>query len=547
MTNDTRKRSSLLPAHHRMQLFALFTAGLVSVAVSAARPRIVVGIVVDGLRQEYIDLLRDQFGPDGFNRLLNNGIVIENADFGPGLDATAATAMVMTGASPSVSGIGGTYTYDAASRRFNSIFNDGKTVGNFTDQSMSPAAMRVTTISDEARIAGAGVTYAHAVAVNPEIAIVLGGHSANSAVWLNDRTGNWAGSTAYPEFPPTVGQRNRLQPLDSRLDTMQWKPSAASARTDLLPDHLTRYPFRHTYGRGNADRMSAFAESPLANTEVTNIASEIVTSQALGTHEGAPDVINVAYTLNPYEFTKTAENRYELIDSYIKLDSDLARLFSTVDRTAGGRDNVLIYLTGTPPSAQRRRDEDRWNIPGGEFSTRRAISLLNLYLIAVHGNGEWVTSYANGAFNVNTGLAKEKNLDEADLRREVAAFLKRMSGVALAYTIDDILEGNAPVDNPEALRRNTVVATSGDVAVALIPGWSLVDDFNNPVNARHNAKVASHTLTTAPAYLFIPGAEPAVYSTPIDARAIAPTVARQLHIRSPNGASTAPIRVSMKR
>ena len=76
----------------RLRMITVLAAGLVTVAVNAARPKIVVGIVVDGLHQEYIDLLRGDFGQDGFNRLLNNGIVFENVDYGPGLDATAATA-----------------------------------------------------------------------------------------------------------------------------------------------------------------------------------------------------------------------------------------------------------------------------------------------------------------------------------------------------------------------------------------------------------------------------------------------------------------------
>ena len=82
----------------RLRMITVLAAGLVTVAVNAARPKIVVGIVVDGLHQEYIDLLRGDFGQDGFNRLLNNGIVFENVDYGPGLDATAATAVLMTGA-----------------------------------------------------------------------------------------------------------------------------------------------------------------------------------------------------------------------------------------------------------------------------------------------------------------------------------------------------------------------------------------------------------------------------------------------------------------
>ena len=109
-----------------------------------------------------------------------------------------------------------------------------------------------------------------------------------------------------------------------------------------------------------------------------------------------------------------------------------------------------------------------------------------------------------------------------------------------------ILDGNAPVDDPEALRRNTLVTATGDVIVQIIPGWELLDDFNYPVNAAKGT-VSQHAATLAPAYLLIPGAEPAVVTATVDARAIAPTVARQMHIRSPNGASQAPLHVSMRK
>lgn len=545
MTYRYKQVTLRMPSSQRLRLMALLAAGIVTVAVNAARPRLVLGIVIEDLRQEYIDQLRTQFGPDGFNRLLNEGVVIENVDFGPDLDAAAATAVLVTGASPSINGIPGTFVYDREACRKASVYDDGKTVGNFTDQSLSPSALRVTTVSDEARIAGAGVTYVHAIAIQPEVAITLAGHAANSAVWLNDRTGNWAGTTAYTDFPQNVIQRNRLRPLNARIDTMVWTPSTAAFTTPTLPEHIVRHPFRHSPGNAKDARMDAFMASPMANGEVTAIAGELITSLKLGTHDGI-DFINVGYNVSPYSYTKTAENRYELVDSYIRLDAQLAQLFRAAELSAGGRDRVVIYLAGTPPHNRRRRDDERWNIPTGTFSTRQAISLLNLYLIALHGNGEWVTSYANNSLYVNTELAKEKNILPSALRTEVADFLMRMSGIDVAYTIDQILNGDAPVDNPKSLRRNTVASYAGDVIFKVIPGWEFVDDFNTPGLRYGKSPVTAHAATTAPAYLLIPDAKPSIITTPVDARVLAPTIARQLHIRSPNGASQAPLRLERK-
>jgi hypothetical protein len=250
-------------------------------------------------------------------------------------------------------------------------------------------------------------------------------------------------------------------------------------------------------------------------------------------------MLNLAYSLQPYEYTKTSENRYELIDGYVKLDAYLGHLLNAIDAQVG-RDNALVFLAATPPSSRRRRDDDKWNVPTGEFSTRKAMSLLNLYLIALHGNGDWVTAFADEGFFLNTTLIKDRNEDIRTIRQEAADFLKRMSGVDRAYTIDAILDAATSTDNAEAMRRNTVVSVAGDVRVELAPGWELVDDYNTP--GQTSGKVIVNALTTAPAYILAPGVKPEIIKSIVDARVIAPTVAGQMHIRSPNGASLAPLR-----
>ena len=526
----------------RNALLTTLLASMVSIAVSARQPRLVVGIMIDGLQQEYIDLLRQQFGPDGFNRLLREGVVLENVDYGTNLDAAAATAVIMTGASPSVNGIASSAHFDALAKRNYSSLHDPATVGNYTTETYSPRNLRVSTIADEARIAGAGVTYAYSLAPDAEQAIIMAGHAANSAAWINSGTGNWATTTFYTDFPTSLVNRNRINPLSARLDNMQWEPSIAGAGADFLPDHLTRYPFRYTFPRSDASRYAAFKASPLVNTEIAQAATELLSSLQLGTHDGS-DMLNIAFTLQPYVYSKSAENRYELVDSYIKLDQDIAGLLKTIDSRVG-RDNAIIYVAATPPSSRRRRDDARWNIPVGEFSTRKAASLLNLYLIALHGNGDWVKAVSDNHFYLNADAAKAHNTEMPQLRREVAEFLSRMSGVGRAISIDDILAGTATIENGEALRRNTVASVAGDVRVDLLPGWELVDDYGTA--GPKSGKINVNTLTTAPAYILAPDITPEVIRNVVDARILAPTIAGRMHIRSPNGASLAPLRFAGK-
>lgn len=521
-------------------IFLALITSVVSMALpvdARVSPKLVVGVVIDGLDKQYLDMLREQFGNDGFNRLLRDGVVISNADYGTNVDATAATAMLMTGASPSTTSITGSYIFDRESQRTIPALNDPQALGNFTTQTFSPRSLAVSTLADELRIAGGGISRVIAIAPDPAQAVILAGHTANSALWLDDKTGYWATTTYYKEPPTTVTYRNRLKPLSTRLDSMQWSPMFPKESYPGLPDHITHYPFRYTFPRGDVDRYAMFANSPKINAEVTDIAGDIVDELKLGRPADGIDMLNVAYTLQPYGYTRTAENRYELIDSYLRLDRDLARLFARVERVAGPG-NSVFFIAATPPSGRSRRDEEMWNIPYGEFSTKKAKSLLNMYLMAKFGNGEWVKGYYNDQFFLNNKLIDERHLDAADVRLEAAAFLERMSGVDRVFTIDEILAGRGDA-HYEALQRNNHAASSGDLFVEVAPGWETVDDIVVPAAENRIHYVKRLAPATAPVFILASDVDARTIDTPVDIRVVAPTVARMLRIRSPNAASLA--------
>ena len=113
------------------------------------RPTLVVGIFVEGLTADYVNLLRGNFGKEGFNRFMEQGVTM---DFGPGIDATAATAMLVTGAAPGVNGIPSGRVWDTEAKIDYPILLDPAKIGNFTDETFSPQALRVSTLTDEVRI-----------------------------------------------------------------------------------------------------------------------------------------------------------------------------------------------------------------------------------------------------------------------------------------------------------------------------------------------------------------------------------------------------------
>lgn len=519
---------------------SLVTIG-VSAQVPAKRPSLVVGIMVEGLNDDYLELLRNYFGDDGFKLLLDRSVKLDNVEYGHGIDPTAATAMVMTGTTPSVNGIVGATVYNSESRKATPILLDKDYVGNFTTETYSPRGLLVSTLADEIRINDAGVGHVYSIAPDPQAAVILAGHAANSGVWINDIDGKWSTTTFYKDLPPVLSRRNYSMPLSSRLDTLAWKPSMVPEKYPDLPEHKKLYPFSHRFARNDRDRYREFKRSASVNTEVTDVATDFIMTTKMGTR-GVTDMLNIAYTLTPYLYTRDADNRIETQDAYIKLDRQLARLFKAI-KDGPGLDNTLVFMAGIPSPSSFTRDDPKWNIPYGEFSPRKAISLLNMYLIAIHGNGDWVTGYHAGHFYLNQKLIKDRGLDLQTLRTEAAEFIGRMSGISRIYTIDDILAGRID-DADVTLRRNTSLGVAGDIIIRVAPGWEVVeDDSIDPNDKEYVGQVSRLATPTSTAYIMAPGVPATTISTPVDACIIAPTVARILRIRSPNAAALTPLRL----
>lgn len=505
------------------------------------RPQLVIGIVVDGLQDDYLDLLKGYFGEGGFKRLMRDGVMLENVDFGTQVDASAATAMIYSGASASASGISAANYYDPEQKRTFAIIHDPQNIGNYTDETYSPRAVRVSTISDEVRIDGGGIGSVYAVAPSAQSAVIMAGHAGNSAFWINDVNGKWSTTTYYKDVPQPMSGRNHMRPLANRLDTLAWRPMIAPDQYPDLPAYKKVYPFRHLFQRTSVDRFRNYKTSAPVNTEVTDVAVDYINVLKLGNHD-AMDMLNLGYTVVPFASARDADNRIETMDAYLRLDRDLERLFQTIDKNVG-LDKTFVFLAGTPAPASTKRDDEKWGIPNGEFSSRKAISLLNMYFMAKHGQGEWVTGYYNGHLFLNKKLIQDRGLQLAEMRSDAADFLTRMSGVSRVWTIDAIVAGKAGA-NADALKRNTQIDYSGDLVLEVTPGWEIVSI--DPLTQKEQRNTVRTGLISAPVFMLSPVLEAKRISEPIDARAIAPTVTRQLRIRSPNASEMPPMRLQIR-
>ncbi|MDE6126498.1 MAG: alkaline phosphatase family protein, partial [Muribaculaceae bacterium] len=221
MRNAKKKRLSTSVA---AMLVAAASVAQIAAAQAALpkRPQLVVGILVEGLNDDYLRLLRDHFGEGGFRRLMDSGVTISALDYGAPLDGAAAAAVVFTGAEPYVSGIPAASVFDPSTRRARSVLFDSETIGNYTGQTLSPKNLAVSTLADELRIDTGGLGYAYAIAAQPEEAIIMAGHAGNSAFWVTDDTGKWATTTHYKDLPTPPQDINHRAALEYRLDTLAW-------------------------------------------------------------------------------------------------------------------------------------------------------------------------------------------------------------------------------------------------------------------------------------------------------------------------------------
>lgn len=513
-------------------------AGIQGITLAAeSRPKLVVGIMVDQLRTDYLENLKDMLSTGGFRRLMDNGLYIKDVDFAAiPKDATSASAIIQTGSYPRYNGITGKTIYDPVSKSIVPIFNDPAYIGNFTDETYSPGGIRVTTLTDEIALDNKGKGRIHSIAPDAAQSIVLAGHNGNSAFWINDESGRWSSTTYFPNPPASIQNRNYNASLISRLDTMKWTPLRKGEPYIDIPAQEIKDGFKYTFSRSDRDVFSLYKNSPYVNSDITSVATDYIRDLNLGKGTESIDVLNLGYTLAPYPVATNDNYKYPLEDAYLRLDKDLENLFNILDKQVG-RENVLVYLVSTGYFAEPERDNQLYKLPGGSFSVKRSMSLLNAYLSAKYGNGSFVDQYSDRHVYFDKNTLEEKGLDPAKIAEEARDFLVKMSGVAEAYTSSDLMSPS--VSQLESERLGLDPKTAGDIILEFNPGWTVIDDSRYPPQPQINKT----SVYPAPAFIMGSGMVPLKIDTPVDATSIAPTIANKLRIRAPNSAKTKPINI----
>ena len=497
-------------------------------------PRLVLSITIDQLRSDYLERFTPLFGENGFKRMMRDGTTYRNGylDFN-NPDLASAVATINTGTSPSIHGIIGRDWYDRRSESVVNCVGDDDFLGNYTKSGFSPEKLLVSTLADELKISTQERGLVFAIAADPESALLSAGRNADCAVWINDDNGKWCSTTYYKDLPYWVTLYNDSLSIDQRIDGMDWLPLLDCRNYTYLTSEWQDETFRHSFKDYRTLKFKKFIKSGLVNEEIGNMAVRCI-EKSLAGNDAVPDIVAVTLYAGNFDGKSTIECSLEIQDTYARLDRQVGRIVDAAAKKAGGANNLLVVITSTGYVGKENADLKKYKIPSGEFYINRCSALLNMFLMAKYGEGNYVSGYAGNEIYLNHPLLKERKLDYDTITRDATEFLSTFDGIANAYTAKHILIG---AWDPEIQRwRNRFnYRRSGDVLYELLPGWSSRDEDS------YEYRVERANFTASPIIFWGCGVKGEAINTPVNTEIVAPTIAYYLRIRAPNAAAAIPV------
>lgn len=516
-------------------LTALIGAWVLSNASAYAvadAPRLVVSITIDQLRSDYIQAFKSLYGERGFKRLFKEGYVCLNAEYpfvSP--DRASAVACLFTGASPYENGIVASKWMDRKVLRPVYCVDDSKYPSLPNGTASSPQYLRSSTLVDELKMASRGTAQVYAIAPFRDAAILAAGHAGDAAFWLNDQTGQWVTSSYYGGYPAWASAYDRTNSLWNSVSEFKWTPTneLVGNFNYLLGSAVSR-SFEHRF-KGD-DRIALFKTTGCVNEEVNKFAKVCMESTALGMDD-VTDFLSVTYYAGNFDHKTSLEYPIELQDTYVRLDHELGDLMDYVEKKIGAG-QVLFVVTSTGYSDPERPELARYRIPTGVFSMKKAVALLNMYLMATYGEGQYVEASYNAQIYLNKKLLEDKQLNSAEVLQRCQDFLIQLEGVQDVYTSHRLNVGSwSPVISK--IRNSYHPKCSGDILIDVSSGWKLeTENSNEPLWIREG-------FVSFPVFFLGYDIKSQIIKTPISVDCVAPTLSQFMRIRAPNACSAYPL------
>lgn len=546
-------------------------------SAAVPRPKLVVGIVVDQMRYDYLYRYWSKYGSGGFRRLLGEGFSFENCHYnyvptytGPG------HASIYTGTTPSGHGIIGNNWLVREAGKGTYVTEDKSVyaVGGTPEAGqMSPRHMLTTTITDELRLATNFQAKTIGVCIKDRGSILPAGHAATAAYWFDDANGAFITSTFYtqalPEWVTRFNARklpeqymakpwSTLRPIseytESTADDVPWENTFVGEAKPVFPHDLPTLlgpngpgavsaagPVKQP-GAGEAPRTkwesrSLLRTTPFGNTLTCDFALETIAQEQLG-RRGVTDFLAVSFSSTDYVGHHYGPNAIETEDTYLRLDQDIARLLTYLDKTVG-KGQALVFLSADHGAAHSPEFLKSQRIPAGSVGPRLWRDSLQARLVRRLGPGQWVLSYENQQVYLNRPLIQQRKLDLYQVQQEVVAQMVQFTGVMRAVAATDLQKSHWESGLLMYLENGYLPSRSGDVMVVMEPGW--LESYAFPVN-KGTTHGSSGAYDTHVPLLFwgwrVPQGESVFPARITD---IAPTLARFLHIQEPDGCTGQPL------
>ena len=466
------------------RLFILLMLSSTFVFAQVQQPKLVVGIVVDQMRFDYLTRYWNDYGDDGFKRLISEGYNCTNTHFnyiptytGPG------HASIYTGATPSTHGIISNYWYDRELEEYGYCVSDTdmNTVGADNESGkMSPAKMLTTTLGDELRLFSMNRSKVISIGLKDRSAVLPGGHMANFAFWLDSETGDFVSSSYYGPRLPKWAQKFNKKDLCEAYLSEKWELLLPSKSYDESLNDNSAYeePFAgQKYPKFPHDLPELLKENgkglikatPYGNTLTKDMAIAAIEGEGLG-EDIHTDLLAVSFSSPDYVGHQFGTDSKEIQDTYLRLDRDLASFLSYLDDQIG-KDNVLVFLTADHGAVRTPSYLKDRKIPAGYFEAEEPIKALKQFLQNIYGFGDWVKTYGDAQIFLNRELIFEKYLSLEEVQQQAADFMLRFDGVQKAVT-GRTLENNE-FDNGvlACLQKGFNQKRSADVFLVLDPAW----------------------------------------------------------------------------
>ena len=516
-------------------------------ATGVQRPKLVVGIVIDQMRWDYLYRYQKRYTDGGFKRLLNEGFSCENTviPYVPSVTAIGHTC-IYTGSVPSIHGIAGNNFVKNGKKVYCTDDDTVKPVGTTSEAGlMSPRNLWVTTIGDEMKIASNGRAKVVGVALKDRASILPAGHNPDGAFWFDDKSGNFITSTYYmnqlPKWVEAFNDKklpehylsekwNTLYPKDtyteSTSDENEYENGIKKGVKATLPLNLPELYKKYGY--------NIIRNTPFGNSLTFDMAKAAIDGEQLGADDET-DLLAVSCSSTDYIGHQVGTHAVETEDTYLRLDKAIADFLSYLDAKIG-KGNYLVFLSADHGAMNNARFLQDRRIPAGNWDDGTAAKKLNEVLAKEFPNtGDLVKTVMNYQVFFNHEVIKNQHLDFAKIKQTVVDFLKEDSCVLYACDMEKAMTESIPEEVKYRIVNGYNRERSGDVQIVLKPNfythgmkgtdhgaWNLYDTHIPLVFMGWGIK---HGATTKRTFM----------------TDIVPTIGALIHVQAPNGCVGQPI------